>query len=367
MKKINNSKQFKLQIIATGMHLSTEFGLTINEILKEKFKVDKKIEMVLSADTETSISKSIGLGLISFTDALNDLKPDILILLGDRYEILSGSIAALMLKIPIAHIHGGEVTQGAIDESIRHSITKMASIHFTTHDQYRRRIIRMGEQPTSVFNVGGLGVDAIKNTVLLKKKVLEKELGFRFRKKNIIVTFHPVTLEPNTSSFQIDELLYTLKKLNDLFVIFTLSNSDSYSRIINKKIIAFQKLNSERSVVFTSMGNLNFLSTLSLVDGIVGNSSSGLLEAPSFKIGTINIGDRQKGRIKGESIIDCSPKRKSIMDAFTKLYSPNFRNKLNNTVNPYGVGDASEKIMNLLESVKFPINLKKEFYDSCKI
>ena len=364
MRKIDNSREFQLQIIATGMHLSTEFGLTINQIIKEKFKVNKKIEMVLSADTETSISKSIGLGLISFTDALDDLKPDIIILLGDRYEIFSASIAALMLKIPIAHIHGGEVTQGAFDEPIRHSITKMASIHFTTHDEYRKRIINMGEQPKSVFNVGGLGVDAIKNTILLEKKTLEKKLGFRFRKKNIIVTFHPVTLESNTSSFQIDQLLYVFEQLDELNIIFTLSNSDSYSRIINNKIIAFQKLNSERSVVFTSMGNLNFLSALSLVDGIVGNSSSGLLEAPSFKIGTINIGDRQKGRIKASSIIDCKPDKKSIMDAFTKLYSSDFRRSLKKTINPYGEGNASQKIIELLKSVKFPINLKKKFYDS---
>ena len=363
MRQVDKSKYFELQTIATGMHLSPEFGLTINEIKKDGFKISKKVEMIISADTETSISKSIGLGLVSFTDVLNDLKPDIIILLGDRYEIFSASIAALMLKIPIAHIHGGETTEGAFDEAIRHSITKMSSFHFTTSEEYRNRVIKMGEQPKTVFNVGGLGVDAINNTKLLDKKSLENRIGYNFGKKNIIVTFHPVTLEKNTSSSQIDELLYVLNKLEDLNIIFTLSNSDTYGRIINEKIISFQKYHPKRSKVFTSMGNVNFLSTLSLVDGIVGNSSSGLLEAPTFKIGTINIGDRQKGRLKAESVIDCNPERASIMDAFSQLYSISFKNKIKTTINPYGKGNASKNIMNLLKKINFPVNLKKEFYD----
>jgi len=364
MKEIDKSKDFKLQIIATGMHLSPEFGLTINEIKKDGFKISKSVEMVISADTETSISKSIGLGLVSFTDALNELNPDIIILLGDRYEIFSASIAALMLKIPIAHIHGGETTEGAFDEAIRHSITKMSSFHFTTNDEYKNRVIRMGEQPKTVFNVGGLGVDAINNTKLLDKESLQNKIGFNFGKKNIIVTFHPVTLEKNTSSIQIDELLHVLNKLNDINIIFTLSNSDTYGRIINEKIISFQKNNPDRSKVYSSMGNVNFLSSLSYVDGIVGNSSSGLLEAPTFKIGTINIGDRQKGRLKADSVINCKPNKASIMNAFNQLYSKGFKDKIKSTINPYGKGNASKNIMNLIKKINFPINIKKEFYDS---
>ena len=273
MKRINDYEDFNLQTVVTGMHLSPEFGLTINEIIKDGFYVSKKVEMVISADTETSISKSIGLGVISFTDALNDIKPDLVILLGDRYEILSASIASYILKIPIAHIHGGETTVGAFDEGIRHSITKMSSFHYTTSDVYKDRVIRMGENPNTVFNVGGLGVDAIKNTKLLNKKTLEKIIGFKFHEKNIILTFHPVTLEGNTSLVHIEQILLALRDMSNLGIIFTLSNSDTYGRIINEKIISFQKEHPSRSKVFTSMGNINFLSALSIVDAIVGNSS----------------------------------------------------------------------------------------------
>ena len=363
MKRINDSEDFNLQTIVSGMHLSPEFGLTANEIIQDGFSISKKVEIIISADTETSISKSIGLGVISFTDAFNDIKPDLVILLGDRYEILSACIASYILKIPIAHIHGGETTVGAIDEGIRHSITKMSSFHYTSTDIYKKRVIRMGENPNTVFNFGGLGVDAIKNTKLLDKKTLEKKIEFKFHEKNIIVTFHPVTLEKNTSLNQIEQILLALTEMSDLGIIFTLSNSDTYGRIINEKIIAFQKKHPFRTKVFTSMGNVNFLSTLSIVDAIVGNSSSGLLEAPSLKTGTINIGDRQKGRLIADSVINCKPEKNSIIKALRKLYSSNHKNKIKRTISPYGNGNASKKIIKHLKSITFPINIKKEFYD----
>jgi len=354
MKKIDESKSFNLQTVVTGMHLSPEFGLTFKAIVNDGFKIDKKIEMLISADTDTSVSKSIGLGIISFTDALKELKPDLLIILGDRYEILSASIAALILKIPIAHIHGGETTLGAFDEAIRHSISKMSILHFTACDEYRDRIIKMGEQPETVFTVGGMGVDSIKSLNLLNFKSLEKIINFDFGKKNVLVTFHPVTLEENTSLKQIEELLFVLNELNDVKIIFTLSNSDTNGRIINKKILEFTEANSDRAKVYTSMGSLNYLSTLQFVDCVVGNSSSGLLEAPTFKIGTLNIGDRQKGRIKADSVIDCQPNKKSIREAFSKLYSNDFQKIIKNTKNPYGDGNATKKIVKILKSIKFP-------------
>ncbi|MBF89506.1 MAG: UDP-N-acetylglucosamine 2-epimerase (hydrolyzing) [Candidatus Marinimicrobia bacterium] len=363
MKDIENDKAFKLQIIATGMHLSTEFGLTYKEIEKDGFQIDKKVEMLLSLDTPSAISKSTGLGLIGFSDALNDLAPDIVIVLGDRFEVFSAALAATFARIPFAHIHGGESTEGVIDEAIRHSITKMAWWHFVAAKEYEKRVLQLGENPKQIFNVGGLGVDSIKRTKFLSKRELEANIGVRFLKKNLLVTFHPVTLEKNSSKENFEQLLEVLTELKDCLIIFTMPNADSFGRVIKEMIHQFVSNNSKNYVVFDSMGRLNYLSTLQFVDGMIGNSSSGLLEAPSFKIGTINIGDRQKGRLKSKSIIDCDPSKESILKGIKKLYSKDFQKLLSTVVNPYGDGSASEKIIEVLKNDKIPAELKKEFHN----
>ena len=363
MDGINKSTKLDLQIVVTGMHLSPEFGLTYQEIENDGFKIDKKIEMLLSADTPSSISKSTGLGLIGFSDAFCELNPDIVIVLGDRYEVLAASLAAMFGNIPIAHIHGGETTAGAFDEAIRHSITKMAWWHFVAADEYEKRVIQLGENPERVFNVGGLGVDAIKKTNLLSKDELMIKTGIKFGKKNLLITYHPVTLENKTSQQDFKSLLGVLSEIKDIYLIFTMPNADSDGRIIKIMINDFVFNQSERSISFTSMGSLNYLSTLQYIDGVIGNSSSGLAEAPTFKIGTINIGDRQKGRLKAESVIDCNPDQESITKAIEKLNSKEFQKKLKTVQNPYGDGNATEKIMNILKTYPIPKELKKAFYN----
>ena len=363
LKEIQATPEFDLQIAATGMHLSPEFGSTYQEIENDGFIINEKVEMLLSSDTPSAISKSTGLGMIGFADAFNDLNPDLLIVLGDRYEIFAATTVAMFAKIPIAHIHGGETTQGAFDEAIRHSITKMAWWHFVATEEYKNRVIQLGESPSRVYNVGGLGVDSIQKSNLLSKKELTNKMGLKFSKKNLLITYHSVTLEDGTSQKYFESLLNALNELKDAYLIFTLPNSDSDGRVIKKMTKDFIANNGERSISFTSMGSLNYLSTLQFVDGVVGNSSSGLAEAPTFKIGTINIGDRQDGRIKAESVIDCNPDQKSITTAIKKLYSNRFQNKLKTVSNPYGKGKATEKIMKILKKIKIPDELKKEFYD----
>jgi len=363
MKSIEVDPKLELQIIATGMHLSPEFGLTYREIEKDGFTINRKIEMLLSADTPSAISKSTGLGLISFAEAYNNLNPDIVLILGDRFEILAASIASLYAKIPIAHIHGGETTTGAFDEAIRHSITKMAWWHFVAADEYEKRVIQLGENPERIFNVGGLGVDAIKKAKLLPKKEMMDKTGIEFRNKNLLVTYHPVTLENQTSQKHFQSLLDVLGDLKDVYVIFTMPNADSNGRIIKQMIDEFVSNHKQKSIAFTSMGHLNYLSTLQFVDGVVGNSSSGLTEAPTFKIGTVNIGDRQKGRLKAKSIIDCDPTKISIKKAIEILYTKNYQKNLPIVENPYGKGEATLKIMEVLRKTKIPEETKKIFYD----
>ncbi len=362
MKEIEADDSLDLQVIVTGMHLSPEFGLTYKEVEKE-FKIDKKIEMLLSSDTPVGISKSMGLAQISFAESYEELKPDIVVVLGDRYEIFSAAAAAMIARIPIAHIHGGEATEGLIDESIRHSITKMSHLHFTAAEDYRKRVIQLGEDPKRVFNVGGMGIENIKRLKLLNREEFEKSINFKFNKKNILVTFHPVTLENSTSKEQFQELLEVLDSLEETSIIFTKANSDTDGRVINQMIDDYVSKNSNRAAAFASLGQLRYLSALQFMDAVVGNSSSGLIEAPSFKIGTINIGDRQKGRIKAESVIDCAPNRKEIREAFEKLYSAEFQGRLKNVSNPYGDGMVSRKIVEILKKMNLSNILKKSFYD----
>ena len=269
----------------------------------------------------------------------------------------------MVARIPIAHIHGGEKTEGAFDESIRHSITKMSHLHFTATQEYKNRVIQLGEHPSRVFNVGGMGIENIKRLKLLSKDEFEKSIEFKLNSKNILVTFHPVTLENSTAKEQFQQLLDAIDELEDTNIIFTKANSDTDGRVINQMIDEYVTKNSHKSIVFTSLGQLRYLSALQYVDAVVGNSSSGLAEAPSFRIGTINIGDRQKGRIKASSVIDCEPNKDSILKSFEKLYSKEFQETLKTTINPYGNGCASKKIVEILKNVDLKNILKKSFYD----
>ena len=362
MKEIQKDANLKLQLIVTGMHLSPEFGLTYKEIQKD-FHIDKKVQMLLSSDTSISINKSMGLAQIGFADAYDELKPDIVVVLGDRYEIFSAVSSAMIARIPIAHIHGGETTEGIFDEAIRHSITKMSHLHFTATDEYKNRVIQLGEHPARVFNVGGIGIENIKRLKLLTKEAFEKSIDFKLNKKNILVTFHPVTLENSTAKEQFQNILDVIDALIDTNIIFTKANSDTDGRVINSMIDEYVSQHKHKSVAFTSLGQLRYLSALQYVDVMVGNSSSGLIEAPSFKIGTINIGDRQKGRIMADSVICVNNSYDNIKNGFTKLYSKKFQKKLRDVCNPYSNGKASKKIVTILKSIELKDIIKKSFFD----
>lgn len=362
IKAVNDDADLELQLVVTGMHLSPEFGLTYKEIEKE-FKINKRIEMLLSSDTPIGVSKSMGLAQISFAEAFDELRPDIVVVLGDRYEIFAAASAAMIARIPIAHLHGGELTEGAFDDAIRHSITKMAHLHFTATEEYRNRVIRLGENPNTAFNVGGMGIENIKRLNLLSKEELEKSISFKLDQKNILVTFHPVTLEKRTAKEQFKELLDAIDDLQNTRIIFTKANSDTDGRVINQMIDEYVSKNAHKSIAFVSLGQLRYLSALRFVDCVVGNSSSGLLEAPSFKIGTINIGDRQKGRIKACSVLDCEPTKAGICAAFERVYSEEFQSSLKSVKNPYGDGCASRQIIEILKKADFGNILKKQFYD----
>lgn len=362
MKAIQQDVELQLQLIVTGMHLSPEFGLTYKEVEKD-FKIDKRIEMLLSSDTAIGISKSIGLAQISFAEAYEELQPDLVVLLGDRYEIFSAASAAMIARTPIAHLHGGETTEGAFDEAIRHSITKMAYWHFTAAEAYRQRVIQLGESPDRVFNVGGLGIENIKRLKLLSRPEFEESIGFKLAERNLLVTYHPVTLENASATAQFQALLNAIDVLENTHIIFTKANSDTDGRVINQMIDDYVSENPHKSAAFTSLGQLRYLSALKNVDAVVGNSSSGLLEVPSFKKATINIGDRQRGRLKSTSVIDCIATQDAIHKALEKAFSGEFKATLLNTLNPYGDGEASKKILPIIRRDISIQHLKKSFYD----
>ncbi len=362
--KVYHSVDMELQLVVTGMHLSTEFGLTYREIEEDGYPIISKIEMLLSSDTAVGITKSMGLALIGFADFFEKYHPDIIIILGDRYEMLAVASAAMIARIPIAHIHGGELTEGAIDEAIRHSITKMSYLHFTSTQEYRNRVIQMGEQPSNVYNVGSLGVESIKALMLMDRICLEEELHFTFDRPTAMVTYHPVTLENLTAERQFGNILSVLNKHKELKVIFTKANSDAHGRIINQMIDCFVEENGDRCISFTSMGQLRYLSSLQFCDMVIGNSSSGLIEAPSFRIPTINIGDRQRGRVCAESVVHCGNKTEDIECALQKVLRTNFKELIKGVNNPYEGLNTSEKILEVVNiELSKGIELKKKFYN----
>jgi GDP/UDP-N,N'-diacetylbacillosamine 2-epimerase (hydrolysing) len=362
MQGIKDDADLSLQVIATGMHLSPEFGLTYKAIEADGFRIDRKVEMLTSSDTPLGIAKSMGLGMIGFADALNELKPDLIVVLGDRFEIFSSVATALTACIPVAHLHGGETTEGAIDEAFRHSITKMSHYHFVAADEYKQRVIQLGEQPKNVFLVGGLGIDNIKKLRLLDRNALEVDLGVKFDKKNLLITFHPATLEISSAAKQMQALLAALAKLEETQLIFTMPNADTDGRALIKIVEKFTS-NHSNAHAFISLGQLRYLSCISHVDGVVGNSSSGLLEVPSFRKGTINIGDRQRGRLQASSVINCEANQKSISSGIEMLYEPEFQLNLSQVRNPYGEEGASDKIVDILKTISIKNIVKKTFHD----
>ena len=362
MQGIKDDPELGLQIIATGMHLSPEFGLTYREIEQDGFLIDRKVEMLTSSDTPVGIAKSMGLGMIGFADALNELKPDLIVVLGDRFEIFAAVAAALVARIPVAHLHGGETTEGAFDEALRHSITKMSHLHFVAAEEYRQRVIQLGEQPERVFLVGGLGIDNIKRVRLLDRAELESSLDFKLGPKSLLITFHPATLEAAAATDQMAELLAALSDLQDTQLVFTMPNADTNGRALIKMVEQFVAQHSNARA-YTSLGQLRYLSCIAHVDGVIGNSSSGVLEVPSFKKGSVNIGDRQRGRLQAASVINSEPKRLSIAAALQRLYSTDFQATLNQIRNPYGDGGASEKVVASIKRYALGGIAKKVFYD----
>lgn len=362
MRAVKDDPELQLQIIATGMHLTSTYGLTYQEIEEDGYLIDARIEILGPPDAAKEISESMGIAITGIARAINDLEPDLLVVLGDRYEIFAASAAALVSKIPVAHLHGGEVTTGAFDESFRHAITKMSHLHFVATEEYKSRVIQLGENPQNVFLVGGLGVDSIKMLSLLSRDELETRLGFVFGEKSLLITFHPATLDSDPPEHQMRELLRALSSLNDTTLIFTMPNADTGSDDMIQMLLDFVETN-KRAKIFSSLGQLMYMSCIAQVDGVVGNSSSGLTEVPTFKKGTINIGDRQQGRLQASSVINCQPSEVQIKSAIERLYSPEFKLNLAKTSNPYGAGGASLKIAKVLKEVSLDGIIKKPFYD----
>lgn len=361
MRKISQDDELQLQLIVTGSHLAPEFGLTWTEIERDGFHIDERVEILMSSDSDLAVCKSMGIVLIELPGLYKRLRPDIIVGLGDRFELFAAVAAAQACRVPHAHIHGGELTLGAFDDAFRHAITKMSLLHFTSTEDSRRRVIQLGEAPERVFRVGALGLDNIVELSPLSREDVERELSCRLGERNLLVTVHPQTLDPGSARAQFEALLDVLHRHEHTRLIFTKANADPEGRVINELIDEFVASHWDRAVAFSSLGQRRYLSTMRIVDGVVGNSSSGIIEAPSFHVGTVNIGDRQKGRVKASSVIDCEPTVESIESALRTLYSAKFRKKLPRVTNPYGDGHAAERIVEVLKR-DLP-SLKKGFHD----
>lgn len=361
--KLMVQQDIYVEVVVTGAHLSPEFGLSYQEILEDHIPISKKIEILLSSDTPEAISKSMGLALISFSEYFSESKPDILIVLGDRYETLAVCCSAMNARIPIVHLHGGETTEGAIDEAIRHAITKLSYLHFASTEAYRNRIIQLGENPDRVYNVGALGVENAMHTEVLSKRDLENSLQVTLEQYGV-VTFHPVTLEPGQAESQVIQLLETLVHYKELKFVVTKANADMEGRAINSILTKYAE-KYPNILLFDSLGTLKYLSAIKYSDIVIGNSSSGLIEVPSFKVPTVNIGDRQKGRLHGDSVINCEISECAIKLAIDKALSPSFKKVLKSSINPYGDGNTSERMVKILRDYLFndKIKLMKKFHD----
>jgi len=362
LKEIEASSKFELSLVVTGMHLSPEFGQTYRAIENDGFVITRKVEMLVSSDTAVGVSKSMGLGLAGFGELYDELKPDIVLMLGDRFELLAAASAALVATIPIAHIHGGEITEGAFDDAIRHSITKMSHLHFTATEVYRQRVIQLGESADRVFNIGAPGIENIRRRPVLTRAAVEDALGIKLRNPSLLVTWHPATLSPGEGPKQFACLLRALAKI-DAVLIFTHANADTEGRAINELVRAFVDDHPGKAVHHPSLGQDLYLSSLRYVSGVVGNSSSGIIEAPSIPVGTVNIGDRQRGRIKASSVVDCNVDEESILRALDTILKPEFQSVLSGTVNPHGDGDVAKKLVSILETTELAGIVHKQFVD----
>lgn len=363
MRLVKDDEDMQLQVIATNMHLMPEYGETYKEIEKDGFTIDKKVYMHKPSDDAHGVISSMAEEMQGMNDALSELKPDILVLLGDRYEILVAAQVALIHRIPIAHIHGGEVTEGAFDDAIRHSVTKMSSLHFTSCEEYRHRVIQLGEQPSRVFNVGALGVENIKKFPLISKTEVEESVNFKLDENTILVTYHPVTLGKHTTEKDIKEFIAALEERKNLRVFFTMPNSDTGSQAIVDAINEFVANNADRSIAYKSLGIKRYLSVMKYTGAVVGNSSSGLLEVPSFGIPTLNIGDRQKGRMAADSVYNCETDKESILKGLEVTMSPAFKKKAAETHNPYEKANTAEEIFEVISTYPLEQLKQKQFYN----
>lgn len=363
IRALHQEKMFSVQLLVTGMHLSPEFGLTYKEIEKDGFPITEKVEMLLSSDTDSGIAKSTGLGIVGFADALRRMTPDAVLVLGDRFETFAMVSAAYLMKIPVIHLHGGETTEGATDEGMRHAISKMAYLHFTSTEAYRKRVIQLGENPGRVFNVGAIGLDNIRSLQLLKKSALEKELGVSLTAPYAVVTFHPVTMEHATAELQFDALAKALLSQKNLQIVFTYPNADASGRVIIARIRDFVQANADRAVAFPSLGVIKYLSAVKHADLVIGNSSSAIIEVPSLHKPVINIGDRQKGRVRADNVIDVEPDAEQISKAIRKALSDSFRKQCDSIANPYGDGRTARRIIAVMKKSLKDIDLKKKFFD----
>lgn len=363
LRELAADPEFQLQLVVTGMHLSPEFGLTYREIVRDGFPIADMVEMLVSSDSPAGIAKSVGLGVIGFADSIRRLKPDMLVVLGDRFETFAAAQAALFANVPIVHIHGGERTEGAFDEAIRHSITKMAHLHFVSTEEYRKRVIQLGEHPDRVFCVGALGIDVIRSIPLMSREELEASLSFRLGTLNFLITYHPETLSIEDAEENVHRLLQALDRFPEAHLVFTKPNADTHGRAIARMIDEYVAKNGDRAAVFTSLGQVRYLSLLNLVDVVIGNSSSGIIEAPYFRKPTVNIGDRQKGRVMGPTVISCGNETAQIVRAIELALSENFQDRIRNAPMLYGDGNAAARIVKVLRETDLKGMLKKTFYD----
>lgn len=365
MRMIKESDKTQLQVVATNMHLSSKYGNTYKEIEADGFVIDRRVPIIDETAPNDSHSTVLEMSraLSGFADAYSELKPDLLVVLGDRYEILAAAAAALIMRIPIAHISGGDVTEGAFDDAIRHSITKMSQLHFPSTEDYRKRVIQLGEQPDRVFNVGALGVENIKKMPLMGKEEIEKEIDFKINNNTILVTYHPVTLGNRTAKDDIEDFVSALEERKDVQVIFTMPNSDTGGQFIVDAINDFVAKNSERSKAYKSLGVVRYLSVMRQVAAVVGNSSSGLVEVPSFGIPTLNIGDRQKGRLAADSVYNCAPDKTAVLNGLDMVLSPEFRKKAAETHNPYEKENTAQTIYDVISTYPLEQLNQKHFYD----
>ena len=361
--EIRRHEDLELQLLVSGSHLSAKFGMTASEIEDADFDISARVDVLKYDDSAQGVCRSMGVALPGYSDALAELKPDLVVVLGDRYEALCVAVAAQVLRIPVAHIHGGETTEGAVDESFRHAITKMSQIHFPACEEYRQRIIQLGENPDRVFNVGALGVENIRKVSMMGRDELSHSIRFPLDCPFFLVTFHPVTLENATAGSQLDELFAALEQFSDYRIIFTKANADADGQVINDKLDAYVALNTDRCLVVTSLGLTRYLSAMKLCAAVIGNSSSGILEAPSFHVPTVNIGDRQKGRVRAQSVLDCEPDRLSIQSEINRALTQEFIQSLKGSCSPFEKADTALSIVGSLAKVELKGIIKKSFFD----